>query len=165
MELASKCLTQVNKLETERMPRKLPEVVKHIRRCATKMKLFLDSQVDLTTVLFKRIRIAFKLFSPRKLIEELVSCFNGNHKRVKFKIKSDSKYSDADQVLCDREKVREVLYHLIDNSVRYAHEDVENRIFITFGVSDVPKSNGLYHFVVKIKDNGPGIPQPQLEDI
>lgn len=102
-------------------------------------------------------RLPGKKTEPSKLndlINESISLFHG-FENVEFMFEPDNNLTD---IMIDRSLVRQALNNIINNAIQAFSE--KGIISIATGINET----GLYQFV-RIKDNGPGIKEDDLERI
>jgi len=95
-----------------------------------------------------------ELSKLNRLVSECISLFDG-FENVEFRFQPDDTLPD---IMIDRNLVRQALNNIINNSIQAFSEN--GNIIITTGIHE----SGLYQFV-KIKDDGPGIKETDIEKI
>jgi two-component system phosphate regulon sensor histidine kinase PhoR len=92
-------------------------------------------------------------FKINDLIKEVMESMELKAKQHNIKLIFKQKYDDSILVNADREKIRQVLVNLIDNSLKYGNEDGETAISL-FELHD--------QVLVEVTDNGIGIEEKYL---
>ncbi len=123
-----------------------------------------QSNVDRLSVLIKdlneiskletgEIPINYQNFELTKLIKEVMESLELKAEKYKIRQVFKDKYDVSTWVKADREKVRQVLVNLIDNSFKYGRENGSTAISI-FGLHD--------QYLIEITDDGMGIHEEHL---
>nr|WP_294900796.1 ATP-binding protein [uncultured Pedobacter sp.] len=99
------------------------------------------------------IPINYQKFELTALIKEVMESLELKADKYKIKLVFKEKYDVPTWVKADREKIRQVLVNLIDNSFKYGKENGYTAITI-FGLHD--------QYLVEITDNGMGISEEHL---
>lgn len=99
------------------------------------------------------IPINYQKFELTALIKEVMESLELKADKYKIKLVFKEKYDVPTWVKADREKIRQVLVNLIDNSFKYGKENGSTAITI-FGLHD--------QYLVEITDNGMGISEEHL---
>jgi two-component system phosphate regulon sensor histidine kinase PhoR len=123
-----------------------------------------SSNVDRLSVLIKdlneiskletgEIPINYQKFELTALIKEVMESLELKANKYKIKLIFKEKYDVPTWVKADREKIRQVLVNLIDNSFKYGRESGSTAITI-FSLHD--------QYLIEITDDGMGIPEEHL---
>ncbi len=99
------------------------------------------------------IPINYQKFELTVLIKEVMESLELKADKYKIKLVFKEKYDTPTWVKADKEKIRQVLINLIDNSLKYGREDGSTFITI-FGLHD--------QYLIEITDNGMGINEEHL---
>ena len=97
----------------------------------------------------KKIDINLEPLDINEIIAELIADFDKHHpKRISFNTKKISK------IFADKEKVKEILNHILDNAVRYSKGKIK---------LDIKLGKGRYarDIIISVKDDGIGIPEKE----
>jgi len=92
-------------------------------------------------------------FKINDLIKEVMESMELKARQQNIKLVFKQKYDDAILVNADREKIRQVLVNLIDNSLKYGNEEGETAVSL-FELHD--------QVLVEVTDNGIGIEEKYL---
>lgn len=99
------------------------------------------------------IPIVYQRFELTALIKEVMESLELKAAKYKIKLVFKEKYDVPTWVNADREKIRQVLANLIDNSFKYGRENGSTSITI-FGLHD--------HYLIEITDDGMGVNEEHL---
>ncbi len=99
------------------------------------------------------IPIEYQKFDLIILVKEVIESLELKAKKYKINLVFKDKYDQQTWVFADREKIRQVLVNLIDNSFKYGKENGHTAISI-FELHD--------QFLIEITDNGIGIDEKFL---
>ncbi len=102
------------------------------------------------------IPINYQTFDLAQLIHEVIDAMEMKAQKYRIKLTFKEKYDQSSRVYADREKIRQVLVNLIDNSLKYGKSDGETSIKI-FELHD--------QYLVEVTDDGVGIEEKNLSRI
>jgi PAS domain S-box-containing protein len=122
--------------------------VEVIRRAADRMERLIQSFRDLTTIEAGQLQVELRPESSQALLEQSASQLVGQAQAAELRLVVDVP-PGLPEVLCDRERVFQVIANLVDNAIKFTPVGGEIRI----GVETV--SDGLR---VSVADTGCGIP-------
>ncbi len=94
-------------------------------------------------------------FDINQIIRNTTATFEGTCRRKDIAIELVL-YSDALYAYADVDKIQQVLYNLIDNAIKFSHQDS------TIKIETSEKRNKIF---VSVKDSGIGIPKEELKMI
>ncbi|MBR6697544.1 MAG: HAMP domain-containing histidine kinase [Lachnospiraceae bacterium] len=114
-----------------------------------------QSMLTLNNMSTKSVRLDITTFNITQKVKQIIETFEGlcKSRNIKFELTFSSK--DI-YVLADLEKIQQVIYNLIDNSIKFSHNNSSIYISIT--------EKGEKAFF-SIKDTGIGIPKDSLNKI
>ncbi len=134
-----------------------PELAKNFLEKASKNLDRLSVLIKDLNVISKletgEVPINFEKFDLSVLINEVIDSMELQAKKHQIKLVFKGKYAAPTWVLADREKIRQVLINLIDNSFKYGKENGTTAIK-TFTLHD--------QLLVEVTDNGIGIEEKYL---
>ncbi|MEY3678553.1 MAG: hypothetical protein RI924_694 [Bacteroidota bacterium] len=102
------------------------------------------------------VPINYEVFELSQLIHEVIDGMEMKVQKYRIKLTFKEKYDQPSKVYADREKIRQVLVNLIDNSFKYGKADGETSIKI-FELHD--------QYLVEVTDDGVGIEEKNLNRI
>ena len=94
-------------------------------------------------------------FDINAVIRETVLSFEGTCRKKRLTVDLILT-GETMEVAADKERIRQVLYNLVDNAIKFSHEDGTIRIETTLQGKKV---------FVSVKDNGVGIPKEDIDHI
>lgn len=103
-----------------------------------------------------RIPITFSNFDLVLLIKEVLEDLENKSEASHIKLEFKPKYQNPSWVQADRDKIHQVLFNLIDNSIKYGKEN---------GVTYIRIFELFDQFLVEVTDNGIGIDEKNLNRI
>jgi two-component system phosphate regulon sensor histidine kinase PhoR len=137
-------------------PDESPEIRQKFLEKAAKSLDGLDALVkDLLTVSqieTGAIKIEKKRINLRPMIEEIFEQLEGKAQKRGVKLVLNCA-DEAIDVKADAQRIEQVLINLIDNGIKYGHQDGK----VTVLIEDRKKS-----YLISVKDNGPGISEKHL---
>ena len=103
-------------------------------------------------------RLALRSDDPRPIIREVVDVLRPHAAREGFTIELELP-DELPDVLFEPDALRQVLFNLIDNSLKYAKESADRRVTV--------EARGLAEggICLSVRDRGPGVPQELLDTI
>ncbi|WP_135077501.1 HAMP domain-containing sensor histidine kinase [Terasakiella sp. SH-1] len=143
---------------------KLEKYFNRIHQSARRLLLLLNDLLDLSKLEARQMSFNFEKVNVSELIDRSVLELDGlfNQKEIQLQVTSVSQPS---LLQCDEEKIVQVLVNLLSNAVKFSPQ--AGKIDLTLEESDVafqgrPACAGV---LVQVKDQGPGIPEEELETI
>lgn len=103
----------------------------------------------------KTVRLELSVFDINSIIKHTIETMEGNCKKKKIKF-SLAFAGSTENVKADKGKIQQVIYNLIDNAIKFSHEN--SIIYITV------KEKGD-KAQISIKDTGIGIPKDDIDKI
>ena len=121
-------------------------------KATERMTMILDDLDTITKMEADKIRLDYKIFDIKELVEDVFEALEIVAKKKKIKLKF-AKDFDPIYVSADRNKINQVIYNLLNNSISYGNKDgmTEVRFYIMHDI-----------VTVEISDNGIGIEQKEL---
>jgi len=101
----------------------------------------------------------FEYIDIERLIKNIVKDYDDNKKNIQFQIENlmESKNKKINFVLANKDKLSQVLYNLIDNSISIL--DIDQKILLQLSIKDNETVD------IKVYDQGKGIPLAQAEKV
>ena len=103
----------------------------------------------------KTVRLELSVFDVNSIIKHTIETFEGTckKKRIQFQLTFSA---ETCSVKADKSKIGQVIYNLVDNAIKFSHEN--SVIYISVR----EKGEKAY---ISVKDNGSGIPKESLDKI
>lgn len=131
------------------------EFLEIIKRSATGLRQFVQDQLDESKLITGQTELKYEMTDLKALITERIQLLKplASVKKIHFAIKSTP---TPFQISCDKTKISRVVDNLLNNAIKYtaAHTTVEIEL------EEFPEM-----IEVRIRDQGPGIPETQQERI
>jgi len=140
-------------LSSEKLdPQIISEFSKTINKEATRMKLLIEDMLKLSKLEESKIVIDDKI-ELKQLVENTLKAISPKADAKNIVIDSNLEHC---YIFANEEKIIEVVSNLVDNSVKYTNEN--GRVKVSLKIKDDKA-------VLKISDNGKGIPQSSLSRV
>jgi PAS domain S-box-containing protein len=113
---------------------------------------FVETILDLSALEAGRFPIQLRSLSLQEIVQDVYLKFKNQPggERIRLRIPEETPF-----VVADDQGVRSVLYHLLDNAIKYAPEgDIQLAV--------LPQEN---YVTISISDSGPGIPEDERENV
>lgn len=104
-----------------------------------------------------KVRYAFQPMQLLDIVDNVLFELLPQANARALKIKFDHSPKDLPKVYADPERIRAVFQNLLENAVKYSHPDGTIEITMSHGENE--------HVLVRIKDDGIGIPKDQQKNI
>lgn len=127
--------------------------LKKVARNVERLSFLIKDLNEISKLESGEIPINYQKFELTTLIKEVMEALELKAKKYKIMLTFKEKYQQPTWVEADREKIRQVLVNLIDNSFKYGKENGFTSITI-FELHD--------QFLIEITDNGIGIEEKYL---
>ena len=128
--------------------------VEAIRRSAERMNRLIGDLLDVASIESGRLFVDPQVMPVRPLVEEAVEAVRTTAAEKSLRL--EHAVAGTPSVLCDRDRVLQVLDYLIDNAIKFTPEGGAVRVYVE-GV------DGVVHFAVR--DSGVGVSHQQLPHI
>ncbi len=132
---------------------KQAELVSLIKRSGTLLTKILDDILDVSRIEADEIQIRPVSFHPAELMEETRLFFETSTERSELTLTFSSTFDEGLEVLGDRARIRQVLFNLISNALKFT----ERGSVTVEAVAERCEENKLV-LQFSIRDDGPGIP-------
>jgi len=109
---------------------------------------------DITRLESGSTTMNFSDFNIIDLIEDIFEMLEMEAQKAAINLILDKDYSEAVMVYADEEKIEQVLYNLIQNSIKYGSPDGTTEVSV--------ESLTANKIIVRVTDNGEGIPEVHL---
>lgn len=143
----------------ELTPGKKEDFMYSIKKHTERLSTMLDDITQLADVQFRGVQIE-KIFGDMKwLIEDVIEEIKGRAKEKNISIEVN--ISDSlPKVPMHKGKMRRVIYHLIDNAIKFNCEG--GRVLISSEIDTEPVPNQI---IISVSDEGQGIPEERREQL
>lgn len=131
------------------------EFLKKAERQTNRLKELVDDLIHISK-LEEGMRLSKRYFSINQLIKETISELSEIAEKKKLKLIFETTLIDESVVIADRERIKQVLVNLIDNSTKYTPDN---------GYVIITTKPDLDCIIVSVKDSGVGIPKDDLPRI
>jgi len=144
------------------------ECFQNITSAGERMVGLVNNLFDLSKLESKRMAYTFKKNDVLLIIDENVNRFSKQLAEKRISIKIEPPLMPT-QVICDRATISQVAQNLLSNAIKFTQADKAISIsFSSKNMSGIDRFEGQpvnYSLVISIKDQGPGIPDNELESI
>jgi len=132
----------VNKHTVDEQISRMNEIVEYqLQKAAAKGQKQLSGKVEVSVILEKIIVSLKKVYSEKQIIFSFAK-------------------KDNCQMYCEEGDIYEIAGNLLDNAAKWCHQNVKVSLIELKKEADQP-----FSILVKIEDDGPGIPKEKLDDI
>ena len=131
-----------------------------IRSNGNSLLNLINDILDLSKIEAGKIELNYESFSIRKLLKEMHNIFllKTEEKNIDFKIIIEDNLPDI--IILDELRLRQILFNLIGNAVKYTQNG-----FVNIRVLFKTNKDASIHLSFIIKDSGRGIPSNKLQEI
>jgi signal transduction histidine kinase len=130
------------------------EAVERIYQSSKTLASIVDDYLNLTRIELGSMKYAFETIDIKELVESVIAEIKPNIDKSGLKFTFESEKGVDFRSTADRDKLKQVIANLIDNSVKYTPK---GSVMVTLTL-DRP----LHKFIFKISDTGVGIPPETL---
>jgi len=133
---------------------KQQDAVNEIYQNTKRMVALVAELLSISRVETSKIKLNYATINPSELVHDIIANFNqlGENKKVHI---TANVSDNLDMIEIDSDKIRQVIYNLIDNALKYTTSGE-----VKIGISQDPK-----HTTFSVKDNGVGIATEDHEKI
>jgi PAS domain S-box-containing protein len=149
-------LKRLNKVPLE----KLGSYFNNIQKSGNRLMKLLNNLLDLAKLETGKLKYCFEKRSLSLILEDCIAeqALQLKHRNIKMDIK---KQVTVDNVVCDIDKIRQVITNLLSNAVKFTKQN--STIHISIEEDDNSLATKAIRFC--IRDEGSGIPKDELKDI
>ena len=99
------------------------KMMKVILNSTLMMKLMNSSLLDAQQIKDKCLRLNWTTFNPMKTVKDMIEMFDSfiQAKGILVRVFSDHAGGVGD-IICDEERVKEILYHILANAIKFNQE-------------------------------------------
>lgn len=146
-------------LESEIDEEKISDL-KIIKKSADKLLNVVTDVLDFSKLESQEIEIETSEFNLEKLASETFNFFNEskNNDKVKFIYNFDRNIPT--NIVGDSFRVRQIMYNLLSNSVKFTHEG-----YIKLDISLKNRSEEYCYITISVSDSGIGIPEDKIDSL
>ncbi len=119
---------------------------------ADRLNILVNDILDLSKIQSNTIKLEYEEFDLIELIKHIIQKFKILEDMEEYKFIFETKYNKL-YVNCDKRRIEQVIYNLINNAINYTGDD--NKIIISVVEED-------YSYKICIKDTGKGIKKKDL---
>ena len=121
-----------------------------------RMKLLIENLLDATALQLGRIPIHPQTFEALALLVEVSDRLEDSIRSKEIDVHIDVQPTRSVKVMTDREKLGRIVYHLLDNSIKFSPSG---------GVVNMSIRKDAQGFTLQVLDSGTGIPPNALEKV
>jgi two-component system sensor histidine kinase ChiS len=136
------------------------ENIRTLYDVSRRLEELVSNILDLSAIEADQMKLSPSEFDVLEMSHETISQARGIaaglNKTIKYSFKSDKEF--ASKVYADRRKLKQVLYNILSNAIKYCGDENE----ITVSVFDMENPQ---FFAISIEDRGIGIPEGEEEHI
>lgn len=132
------------------------EFLEKAHRHAERLNALLNDLIEISRIESGEMKMSFRYFSVREFVEQMAEEMRPAAAKKQITITVDSEVDNAAQVYGDKERLRQVMVNLIDNSVKYTEPG--GTVRCTIGSAGVRTH-------IRVQDTGCGIAPEHLSRI
>jgi signal transduction histidine kinase len=138
------------------------DLISQIKQNSNVLLNLIDDLIDFSKIESGEIELRYESIFLNELMDEIHKTFyaklteQNRTKDIEFDVEKPQ--PDVFQILTDRNRLKQILYNLIDNAFKFTEKG-----YIRFGYYFEEENPGFIHFFVK--DTGVGIPKDKQKDI
>ena len=141
---------------------RLKSYVKTIKNAGNTLLILINDILDLSKIEAGKLDIVKKPTNIHRLAEELGSIFMINVKKKGLKLIIEVDPSIPHSLLLDEVRLRQVLFNLIGNALKFTERGY---IKLRFKAKNVDEHTSKLDLIIDVKDTGIGIPKDQINKI
>lgn len=130
-----------------------------IQKSGNSLLQLINEILDLSKIEAGRMDINYEAIDPTDILHEVKQIFNIKTSEKGLQLITIVKNAPKQAVLMDDLKVRQILFNLIDNAIKFTSEGS-----ITLCLNSKETEHGI-DLIFSVKDTGTGIPQTQIDAI
>ncbi|KZW98739.1 histidine kinase [Pseudoalteromonas luteoviolacea] len=136
-----------------------------IRDSAFSLLGILDDILDFSKIEAGKLQIDSSAFSVSETIEEVARVLSSVAKKRKLDLQLAVAPDIPSNLVGDSVRVRQVLYNLCSNAIKFTTTDESKQGFVKISVEVAQNTSEHYTLRFKVTDNGKGMTQAQLREI
>ncbi len=136
------------------------EYVKTIRRSGNHLLSLVNEILDISKIEAGKVKLNESTFNLHSLFNNTVKTFTPQIVRQGLELKTNICKELSKYISSDESKVRQILYNLISNAIKFTKEGC-----ITISVSQENLDDNKIRIIVDVADNGPGIGPHEQEQV
>ncbi|KID54748.1 histidine kinase [Pseudoalteromonas luteoviolacea] len=136
-----------------------------IRDSAFSLLGILDDILDFSKIEAGKLQIDSSAFSVSETIEEVARVLSSVAKKRKLDLQLAIAPDIPSNLVGDAVRVRQVLYNLCSNAIKFTTTDESRQGFVKISVEVAQNTSEHYTLRFKVTDNGKGMTQAQLREI
>ncbi|MCF2860454.1 ATP-binding protein [Pseudoalteromonas sp. SMS1] len=136
-----------------------------IRDSAFSLLGILDDILDFSKIEAGKLQIDSSAFSVSETIEEVARVLSSVAKKRKLDLQLAIAPDIPSNLVGDAVRVRQVLYNLCSNAIKFTSTDESKQGFVKISVEVAQNTSEHYTLRFKVTDNGKGMTQAQLREI
>ncbi|CAH9054154.1 Sensor histidine kinase RcsC [Pseudoalteromonas holothuriae] len=136
-----------------------------IRDSAFSLLGILDDILDFSKIEAGKLQIDNSAFSVTETIEEVARVLSSVAKKRKLDLQLSIAPDIPTNLVGDTVRVRQVLYNLCSNAIKFTSTDEEKQGFVKISVEVAQNTSEHYTLRFTVSDNGKGMSQSQLREI
>ncbi|AOT07301.1 hybrid sensor histidine kinase/response regulator [Pseudoalteromonas luteoviolacea] len=136
-----------------------------IRDSAFSLLGILDDILDFSKIEAGKLQIDSSAFSVSETIEEVARVLSSVAKKRKLDLQLAIAPDIPSNLVGDAVRVRQVLYNLCSNAIKFTTTDESKQGFVKISVEVAQNTSEHYTLRFKVTDNGKGMTQAQLREI
>ncbi|KZN62610.1 hybrid sensor histidine kinase/response regulator [Pseudoalteromonas luteoviolacea] len=136
-----------------------------IRDSAFSLLGILDDILDFSKIEAGKLQIDSSAFSVSETIEEVARVLSSVAKKRKLDLQLAIAPDIPSNLVGDAVRVRQVLYNLCSNAIKFTSTDESRQGFVKISVEVAQNTSEHYTLRFKVTDNGKGMTQAQLREI
>ncbi|MDE6656513.1 MAG: response regulator, partial [Anaeroplasmataceae bacterium] len=144
-EIASRNLQNSNKLE---------DCLKQINQASHQLLGIINDALDFSKFESGKVGLSFEDCNLFEIIQDLYKSFESNIKEKKLQFILDTSSIQHSNILCDKQKLNQVLSNVINNAIKYTHSN--GKIFFTI-TEKKTSDKKISEYIFSIKDTGIGM--------
>jgi len=149
--------TQILKRDRNMMPKQV-SAIETIHECGEHLLTMINDVLDFSSIESQKFFIIPKPFDFFSLLNSIVRVFRMKARQKELEFHYEASESLPRKVFGDEKRLRQILFNLLSNSIKYTIEG-----HITFRV--INSTDDINNISFEVEDSGIGIPEDKIEDI
>ena len=131
------------------------ESVSHILKAGRHLTSLINEVLDLARIEARRLALSIEPVPANEVIAETLDLIRPLAAARSLMLSAEEAHGEAEHVLADRQRLKQVLLNLVSNAVKYNHEGGTVRVACEMATGDRVR--------ISVSDTGAGIPPEQVE--